>query len=148
MPEKQDGIDVAGSASLPAGSLTRAIVALDERAGDAEALYETLLEWAVDVKGVELYEAQEEAIMELVEGNSVLLTTPTGSGKTLVATAAVAAAVARGDVGRPLSIDGHRSMTHRWNHRLARSQVFRVTNEVDTDPRVAFFEHAPRREHS
>ena len=44
-------------------------------------------------------QAQEEAIMELVEGNSVMLTTPTGSGKTLVATAAIAAAAARGEVG-------------------------------------------------
>jgi energy-coupling factor transporter ATP-binding protein EcfA2 len=64
----------------------------------AEAMFECILEWATETKNMELYEAQEEAIMELVEGNSVLLTTPTGSGKTLVATAAIAAATARGDV--------------------------------------------------
>lgn len=102
LPEQQDGIDGEGS---QIGSLTRAIVALDEedRAGEAEALLDAILRWATDVKGMTLYEAQEEAIMELVEGNSVLLATPTGSGKTLVATAAIAAAAARGEVGR---VDG------------------------------------------
>ena len=43
----------------------------------AEAMFECILEWATETKNMELYEAQEEAIMELVEGG-VLLTTPTG----------------------------------------------------------------------
>ena len=38
-------------------------------------------------KGVELYPAQEEAILALYEGRNVILNTPTGSGKSLVATA-------------------------------------------------------------
>ena len=76
--------------------MTKAILAMED--DTAEAMYECVMEWAMDVKGMELYEAQEEAIMELADGNSVLLTTPTGSGKTLVATAAIAAATARGDV--------------------------------------------------
>ena len=37
--------------------------------------------------GFELYPAQEEAILEIMEGASVILNTPTGSGKSLVATA-------------------------------------------------------------
>lgn len=37
--------------------------------------------------GLELYTAQEEAILELFSGNNVILATPTGSGKSLVALA-------------------------------------------------------------
>ena len=37
--------------------------------------------------GVELYDHQEEAILELFAGNNVILKTPTGSGKSLVALA-------------------------------------------------------------
>ena len=103
IPEQQDSIsadadsdDDDTSATMPTtGSLTRAIVEMED--DTADAMLETILQWAMDVKGVELYEAQEEAILELVEGNNVLLTTPTGSGKTMVATAAIAAATARGD---------------------------------------------------
>ncbi len=38
-------------------------------------------------KGLSLYPAQEEAILELFSGQNVILNTPTGSGKTWVATA-------------------------------------------------------------
>ena len=44
--------------------------------------------------GIELYAAQEEAIIEVLVGNHVILNTPTGSGKSLVATAAHYAALA------------------------------------------------------
>jgi superfamily II RNA helicase len=37
--------------------------------------------------GLSLYPAQEQAILELLSGNNVVLATPTGSGKSLVATA-------------------------------------------------------------
>ena len=41
----------------------------------------------VDTLGLSLYEAQEEAILQIFDGDNVILTTPTGSGKSLVATA-------------------------------------------------------------
>lgn len=51
----------------------------------------------VQAKGLELYPAQEEAILELLEGNNVILNTPTGSGKSLVAEAAHYDALVRGE---------------------------------------------------
>ena len=41
----------------------------------------------VTERGLELYPAQEEAILELYSGKNVILNTPTGSGKSLVAAA-------------------------------------------------------------
>jgi len=38
-------------------------------------------------RGISPYPAQEEAILELLDGKNVILSTPTGSGKSLVATA-------------------------------------------------------------
>jgi len=49
-----------------------------------------------DELGLELYPAQEEAIFEFLVGNHVIVNTPTGSGKSLVATAAHFAALAGG----------------------------------------------------
>jgi hypothetical protein len=57
---------------------------------------EELLTWVAG-QGLELYPAQESAILEIFEGNHVVLETPTGSGKSLVALAAHAAALARGE---------------------------------------------------
>lgn len=51
----------------------------------------------VESCGLELYPAQEEAILEVSEGNNVILNTPTGSGKSLVATAACFAALSYGE---------------------------------------------------
>lgn len=39
----------------------------------------------VQLKGISLYEAQENAILELWDGKNVILNTPTGSGKSMVA---------------------------------------------------------------
>ena len=53
---------------------------------DGEAAMDALLAWVFD-RGLEPYPAQEEAILELFSDNHVVLKTPTGSGKSLVAIA-------------------------------------------------------------
>jgi len=63
---------------------------------DAGALLESFLGWST-ASGVELYSAQEEAILEIFDGNHVILNTPTGSGKSLVAVASHFYALARGE---------------------------------------------------
>ncbi|HEY3381076.1 MAG TPA: DUF3516 domain-containing protein [Vicinamibacterales bacterium] len=47
-------------------------------------------------KNLTLYPAQEAAVLELLEDKNVILNTPTGSGKSLVASAMLFAALARG----------------------------------------------------
>ncbi len=64
-------------------------------AADPDALYDAFVEWASG-EGFTLYPAQDEAVVELVSGSHVILSTPTGSGKSLVAVAAHLAGMARG----------------------------------------------------
>jgi hypothetical protein len=60
---------------------------------DPDGLFTAFGQWAA-AGGTVLYPAQEEALIELVSGANVILATPTGSGKSLVATGAVYAALA------------------------------------------------------
>ena len=39
----------------------------------------------VESEGISLYPAQEEALLEILDGRNVIMNTPTGSGKSLVA---------------------------------------------------------------
>ncbi|WEG09123.1 DUF3516 domain-containing protein [Microbacterium horticulturae] len=65
------------------------------RGADDDAVYDGFVGWA-EGRGLTLYPAQDEAVIELVSGSHVILSTPTGTGKSLVAIAAHAAAVASG----------------------------------------------------
>lgn len=49
-------------------------------------MLDAFLDWTA-AAGISLYPAQEEAVLEIMEGRHVVLNTPTGSGKSLVATA-------------------------------------------------------------
>ncbi|MDQ3643658.1 MAG: DEAD/DEAH box helicase, partial [Actinomycetota bacterium] len=60
-----------------------------------DAVFDTFVTWCAD-RGLTLYPAQEEALIEVVSGSNVILGTPTGSGKSLVAAGAHYAALAAG----------------------------------------------------
>ena len=60
-----------------------------------DAVYDAFVAWA-EGRGIRLYPAQDEAAIELVSGSHVVLSTPTGTGKSLVAIAAHTASLACG----------------------------------------------------
>jgi superfamily II RNA helicase len=62
---------------------------------DPDVLFEAFEAWVAE-QGLTLYPAQEEALIEIVSGANVILSTPTGTGKSLVATGAHFAALAQG----------------------------------------------------
>jgi superfamily II RNA helicase len=68
-------------------------------AENGDALLEAFLAYASDLE-LSLYPAQEEAILELYAGKHLILGTPTGSGKSLVASALHAKAVSPAARGR------------------------------------------------
>jgi len=61
-----------------------------------EEILDRFVGW-VSSTGLSLYPAQEEAVLALLEGQHVVLATPTGSGKSLVATFLHFQAMARGE---------------------------------------------------
>lgn len=81
---------MSSSLSSPAASAAPAPLApfraADGSRPDADAVLERFLT-ALSARGIELYPEQEEAILELFAGRNVILNTPTGSGKSLVAAA-------------------------------------------------------------
>jgi superfamily II RNA helicase len=62
---------------------------------EPDAVFDAFAGWAKQ-QGLALYPHQEEALIEVVSGANVILSTPTGSGKSLVATGAHFAALAAG----------------------------------------------------
>ena len=62
----------------------------------ADTLYDAFEGWVED-RGLAFYPAQSEALIEVMDAANVILATPTGSGKSLVALGAHFAALARGE---------------------------------------------------
>ncbi|MGV0432570.1 DEAD/DEAH box helicase [Corynebacterium sp. 20_84] len=60
-----------------------------------DAVWDSFTSWTSS-RGISLYPAQEEASLALLSGDNVILATPTGSGKSMVANAAHFIAMARG----------------------------------------------------
>ncbi len=69
-------------------------------AQDADALYDAFAGWAAE-QGTPLYPHQEESLLHLLDGSNLVLSTPTGSGKSLVATAAAFIAASGQDGASP-----------------------------------------------
>jgi len=72
---------------------------LGDRLGDrpgVDAAVDIFLDWAA-ARGLELYPHQEEALLAVASGDHVIVNTPTGSGKSLIAAAAHTVAMARGE---------------------------------------------------
>ena len=67
---------------------------LPDRA-EPEAVLDVFIEWSTG-RGLALYPAQEEALLEIAAGSNVIVNTPTGSGKSLIALGAHLLAMSQG----------------------------------------------------
>ncbi|MCF4121791.1 DUF3516 domain-containing protein [Antribacter sp. KLBMP9083] len=83
----------------PAGTLVPYLPAPTGKDPDPDVLFEGFSQWA-SAGGRDLYPHQSEALIELVSGSHVILATPTGSGKSMVAMGAQFAALAAFRSGR------------------------------------------------
>lgn len=66
-----------------------------EEFADSDTLFESFVEYTRDTR-ITLYPAQEEAILAVLTGDNVIMATPTGSGKSMVALASTYFALSRG----------------------------------------------------
>ncbi|MCP2285238.1 Helicase conserved C-terminal domain-containing protein [Promicromonospora umidemergens] len=83
----------------PAGTLIPYLPAPTGKDPDPDVLFESFSEWAA-AGGRALYPHQEEALLEVMTSSHVVLATPTGSGKSMVAMGAQFAALAAHRSGR------------------------------------------------
>src|SRR5579875_1313098 len=91
------GARPGAGARADAGARAETEAAAGQAAGtaDPDAVFGAFAGWAKR-QGLDLYPHQEEALIEIVTGANVILSTPTGSGKSLVAVGAHFAALASG----------------------------------------------------
>src|ERR1700712_3408166 len=82
---------------MSAGSMedTMSLLDLTPASPDPDALFAAVTDWSAD-QGLQLYPAQQEALIEIVSGSNVIVATPTGSGKSLIAVGAHFCALADG----------------------------------------------------
>ncbi|HTA11002.1 MAG TPA: DUF3516 domain-containing protein [Streptosporangiaceae bacterium] len=73
---------------------TKTLTDLLPDGAEPDDVFAAFAEWTAD-QGFDLYPHQEEALIEIVSGANVILSAPTGSGKSLVATGAHFTALAR-----------------------------------------------------
>ncbi len=89
----------SSGAPKPAGTLIPYLPAPTGKDPDPDVLFESFGQWAA-AGGRALYPHQEEALLEVMTGSHVVLATPTGSGKSMVAMGAQFAALAAHRSGR------------------------------------------------
>ena len=77
-------MDESSRAAPPSRLLTEGLDRIGRLAPDE--ILDRFLDWVTD-QGLEPYAAQEDAFLELMAGRHLILNTPTGSGKSLVALA-------------------------------------------------------------
>ncbi len=94
-PSGKPALASGGRACSPVGDMPELDPARLEGPATDDAVLGAFLDYLVE-SGVEPYEHQETAILELFAGRNVILNTPTGSGKTLVALALQFRAVCQG----------------------------------------------------
>ena len=83
------------SPAIAATSDTPPLLAAIPAAPDPDSIFEAFDAWATGTYG-SLYPAQTEALIEIASGANVVVSTPTGSGKSLIALGAHFAALASG----------------------------------------------------
>jgi superfamily II RNA helicase len=88
----------------------------------SEAALDGFMGWAA-ARGLTLYPAQEEAVLEIWSGANVIMATPTGSGKSLVALGAHVAALA----------DGRRTFYTAPIKALVSEKFFALVHELGSD---------------
>ncbi|WP_437582160.1 DEAD/DEAH box helicase [Paramicrobacterium sp. CJ85] len=64
------------------------------RSSEPDAVIDTFTDW-IDEQSLTLYASQEESLLEIASGSNLILSTPTGTGKSLVAIAAHLHSLAR-----------------------------------------------------
>ena len=80
---------------IPGPLASLKLLALAPDPWNPDDAYLAFEQWAED-RGLSLYPAQAEALIEIVSGNNLILSTPTGTGKSLVAIGAHFVALAQG----------------------------------------------------